>query len=53
MVKGVMMKLLESFHHQASRRIAGMADCRTENREWDHPPVADALEAAGIWPIKQ
>ena len=48
-----MLKLLTVFHNQAARRIAGMTDQCTEVREWEYPPVADALEYAGIWPIKE
>ena len=52
MVTGEMLKVLEGFHHQAAWRISGMTARNTEDREWEYPQVADALEAAGIWQIK-
>ena len=42
-VMGVMLKVLEGFHHRVSRRISGMTVQREEGREWDYPPVADAM----------
>ena len=51
-VMGAMLKVLEGFHHQAARRIAGMIAQRTKGREWEYPPVDDFMEAAGLWPIK-
>ena len=51
-VTGEMLKVLEGFHHQAAWRISGMTARNTEDREWEYPQVADALEAAGIWQIK-
>ena len=38
-----MLKVLEGFHHRVSRRISGMTVQREEGREWDYPPVADAM----------
>ena len=52
-VIGVMLKVLEGFHHQAARRIAGMTAWITEDGVWDYLPVADALESAGLWPIRE
>ena len=49
MVTGAMMKALEALHHQANQRIAGMTDRRTEGGEWEYPPVADVLEAPGLY----
>ena len=48
-----MLKLFEGFHHRATQKIAGMTDRHTEDREWEYPLVVDALEAAGIWSIKE
>ena len=50
---GVILKVLEGFHHQVDRQIAVMMDRHTEYGEWEYPPVADALEDAGIFPIKE
>ena len=52
-VTGAMLKVLEDFHHRASRKIVGMTDRRREDGEWEYPPVDDALEAIGLWPIKE
>ena len=46
-----MLKVLEGFHDRAARRIVGMTYRRTEDVEWEYPPVAYALEAAGLWMI--
>ena len=48
-----MLKVLEGFHQRAFRRIAGMMEKRAEDRDWEYPPVADAIEEAGLWPIKE
>ena len=47
-VTGDMIKVLEVFHHWASRRIAGMTERRTTGGDWEWPPVDDALETSGI-----
>ena len=52
-VTGEMLKVLEGFHHWAACRITGITDWCTEDRECDYPPVDDALEAVGLWPIKE
>ena len=52
MVTGFMLKVLEGLHNRASRSIEGMMAWIAENREWEYLPVADVLEAAGLWPIK-
>ena len=44
-VTGAMLKVLECFHHQAARQIAGITDQHTKDREWEYPPVSDLLEA--------
>ena len=44
-VTGVVLKLLEVFHHQVAIRITGMTI--------EFPLVAEALETAGIWTIKE
>ena len=52
-VMGGIMKVLEGFQHRAAQRIAGMTTWRSEDGEWEHPPVDDALEAARLWSIKE
>ena len=46
-----MLKVLEGFHHWATRQITGMTATRGVDREWEYPPVAAALEATGLHPI--
>ena len=48
-----MLELLEGFHHRAAQRITGMKDWRAKDIEWEYLPVADAMEAAGLWFIKE
>ena len=48
-----MLKVLDGFHHWVDRRILGMTAQRMEDREWDYLLVADVLEAAGLWKIKE
>ena len=48
-----MLKVLEGFHHQAARRIIGMKATHGVGGEWEYPPVAAALEAAGKYPIRE
>ena len=49
--KGDMLKVLEVFHHQVARRITGMTATRWSGGEWEYPPVAASIEAAGLHPI--
>ena len=53
MVIGEMLKVLEGFHYHSDRRIVEMTDRHTEDIYWEYPPLADALEAAGIWTINE
>ena len=50
---GEILKVLEVFHHQAARQITGMTAQHMEDGDWEYPTVTDALEAAGLWPIKK
>ena len=47
-----MLKALEGFHHRVARRIAGMMPryIPAEDR-WEYPPIAGALERAGLKPM--
>ena len=44
--------MLEGYHNQMAWWVA-MNDRHKEDGEREYPPVADALEAAGICPIKE
>ena len=48
-----MLKVIEGFHHQAARWILGMTSQLMKIGKWEWPLVADALDTAGIWPIKE
>ena len=50
---GSILKVIEVFHHMVSRRIKGMTERRTMSGEGGWPPMAEALDTAGIWPIKE
>ena len=47
-VTGEILKVLEGFHHQAARRIKGLMVTHWAGREWEYPPVVDAMESAGL-----
>ena len=49
-VTGAMLKVLEGLHHRLARRITGMM---AMNRDWEWTPADEALETAGLWPIKE
>ena len=48
-----MLKSLEGINHRSAWRITEMTARRTEDKEWEYPLVADSMEPAGIWPIKE
>ena len=50
---GDMFKVLEELHHWETRRISGMMDRRTTGGEWECLPLDDAVETAGLCPIKE
>ena len=52
-VTGLVLKVLEGLHNIAARRIAGVTDRSAEEGECEYPPVADAMEASGLWEIKE
>ena len=52
-VMGEMLKVMEGFHHQVSRRISGNMDWRTDEGEWESPPVAEDLEIEGLCPTNE
>ena len=53
MVTGGILKVEEGLHHRVARSITGMKARRITIEEWEWPPVHEALETAGIWPIKE
>jgi hypothetical protein len=48
-----MIKALEGFHHRVARRITRMTPVRHGNGQWNYPPIQDALDAAGLYPIRE
>ena len=50
-VTGVMLKVLEGFHHQVEQGITEMTEERGEGGEWYFPLVVETMETAGIHPI--
>ena len=48
-----MLKVLEGFHHQADRRITGMAVTCAVGGEWGYPQVVVALEDTGLNPTME
>ena len=50
---GDILRVLDGLHHQIAISITGMMAQRITSREWEPPPVAEALETAGIWPIEE
>ena len=52
-VMGATLKVLEGFHHRASRLITGMAATRGAGRKWEYPLVVAALESVGLHPIME
>ena len=53
MLTGVIIKVLEVFHHWVEIRITGMTARRMTSGEWEWPPVAEGMDTAEIWPIKE
>ena len=50
---GAMLKVIYGLHYWTSRRIAGKTSQNKVGRYWKWPPVADKIEIAGIWKIKE
>ena len=48
-----MRKALEGFHHRVARRISGLVAQRTGPNEWHYPPIEEALEQTGLWPMRE
>ena len=47
-----MIKVLEGFHHKVARRISGKMPTLLPSGEWHYPPLAEALEEAGLFPLR-
>ena len=45
--------MLEGFHNRVAIRLMGMMVRRTASGEWECPLVAEALDNAGLCPIKE
>jgi hypothetical protein len=46
-----MLLTLEGFHNTVARRISGMMPSKTPNGEWHYPPLAQALQKAGLYTL--
>ena len=53
MVIGTMLEVIERFHHRAASQISGKTARRMAIGKWEWPPVAEALETAGLCLIKE
>jgi hypothetical protein len=51
-ISPAMLRALESFHHRAARRISGRM-ARLSHGEWVYPPLEEALELAGLLPVRE
>ena len=47
-----MLKVLTAFHHWSARQITGMTAKCGACGEWEYPSVEEAMEDAGIHPIR-
>ena len=47
------LKVLKGFHHQVDLRIEEMSDRRVGEKGWGWSLVAEALEAVGLWTMKE
>ena len=52
-VMRAMLKVLVGFYHRLARKIMGITARHTTSGEWEWPLLVEALETAGIWPIKE
>ena len=52
-VTDAMITVLEGFHHRMARRIEGMTSRRGERVEQEWDSVDAALEATGIWSMRE
>ena len=50
---GAMLKVIEGSHHRGARRISGKTARRMAIGKWEWPPLAEALDTAGVCPIKE
>ena len=46
------IKVLTAFHHRLARRIIGMMEKRWAGGEWEYPAVEEAIDSAGLHPIR-
>ena len=52
-VTEVMLNFMEVFHHRVDQRIAGMPYRKVEEEGWERSSVVEALEEAGLCPMKE
>ena len=48
-----MDQVLAGFHHRVARRLSGRLPTRYYNGTWYYPPIEEALEAAGLYPMSE
>jgi hypothetical protein len=47
------LRVLEGFHHRVARRLSGKRPYYlSRGNQWVYPPIGEALEAAGLYPIE-
>ena len=52
-VTGSMNNVIEILHHWVAIRSTGVMTQRKTSRKWEWPLVAETLENAVLWPIKE
>ena len=52
-VTDLMLEVLEGFHYRVEHRISGMKDHQIGEEGWKWSSVAEALEEAVLWPMKE
>ena len=48
-----MLEVLTGFHHKIARQIAKKTASRQPDGTWVYPPIAEALEIAGLFPMEE
>ena len=49
----LMLKFMEGFHNQFYWRISGITYRQVGEVVWEQSSAEEALEAAGLWPMKE
>ena len=48
-----MLEVLKGFHHRVARKIPGKMARRQADGSWVYPPIVDALEGVGLFPMDE